>query len=76
LQTALANKGPISVAIYVTNNFKSYSSGVFFDLTCPFGAINHAVTLVGYDTDSNGNEYYILRNEWGERWGNSNNYIT
>ena len=69
LQEALANKGPISVAFYVTNNFKSYSSGIFTDSTCPSGEINHAVTLVGYDTDSNGNQYYILRNQWGTNWG-------
>jgi cathepsin L len=69
LQDALANKGPISVAFYVTDNFKSYSSGIFSDSACPLGEINHAVTLVGYDTDSNGKQYYILRNQWGTNWG-------
>ena len=69
LQTALATKGPISVGFYVTNNFKYYSSGVFYDTTCPIGEANHAVTLVGYDTDSSGRQYYILRNQWGTDWG-------
>jgi len=33
--------------------------------------LNHAVILVGYDTDLNGNQYYILRNSWGTSWGMS-----
>lgn len=74
LQTALATKGPVSVALYVTNNYKSYASGVFIDNTCPYGDINHAVTLVGYDTDASGNEYYILRNQWGTSWGKYMNF--
>ena len=72
LQEALANKGPISVAFYATKNFRYYSSGVFYDSSCPLGEINHAVTIVGYDTDSNGNQYYILKNSWGRDWGKIN----
>ena len=36
---------------------------------CNYPNPNHAVALVGYDTDSNGNQYYILRNQWGTSWG-------
>ena len=67
LTNAIANVGPISVALYVTSNFQNYKSGVFIDTTCP-NSVNHAVTLVGYGT-SNGQDYYILKNQWGTIWG-------
>lgn len=71
LQQALANIGPIYVAIEVTDNFQNYISGIFKDTTCRNtpNFLNHAVILVGYDTDASGNQYYILRNTWGTSWG-------
>ena len=68
LTDAIANIGPMSVAIYASNNFQLYSSGVFTDTSCPAGKVNHAVNVVGYGT-SNGQDYYILRNSWGTSWG-------
>jgi len=70
LTQAIADVGPVSVAIYASNDFQHYSGGVFTDTTCPFGKVNHAVTLVGYGTDSTtGKDYYILKNQWGTSWG-------
>ena len=28
--------------------------------------MNHAVTFIGYGTDSDGTDYWILKNSWGE----------
>lgn len=66
---ALATKGPVTVALYVTSNFQNYVSGVFTDTTCGNNrSPNHAVNFVGYGTE-NGQDYYILRNSWGTSWG-------
>ena len=65
---ALANVGPLAVAVYVTSAFQHYTSGVFTDTSCPSGKLNHAVNLVGYGTQG-GQDYYIMRNSWGSSWG-------
>jgi hypothetical protein len=53
LANAIANIGPISVAVYVTNAFQSYSSGIFSDSNCnvigtsgsiTYPDLNHAVS--------------------------------
>jgi len=81
---ALAN-GPLSVAIDASSNdFGSYSSGVFSSPSCakPDDTgdcnIDHAVVIVGYGTYTlpNGNDvpYWKVRNSWGPDWG-YNGYI-
>jgi C1A family cysteine protease len=67
LQTLL-NNYPVGVLIFADSGFISYSSGVYSG--CPSFAtsyyyINHAVTLIGYD--SNGN--WIIKNQWSTNWG-------
>jgi len=81
---ALAN-GPVAVAIDASSNdFSSYSSGVFSSPSCaqPDGSgscnADHAVTVVGYGTYTlpNGSQvpYWKVRNSWGANWG-YNGYI-
>ncbi len=65
---------PIAVAMFANAGFMSYTSGIYSG--CPpyatsKGSVNHAVILVGYD--SNGN--YIVKNSWGTSWG-ENGYAT
>jgi len=58
---------PISVGIEADQKaFQLYSSGVF-TATCGT-KVDHAVLLVGYGI-MDGNSYYILKNSWGESWG-------
>lgn len=69
LMNAVATIGPI--AISVDAGWQAYSGGVW---NCAKGGtcgttIDHAVVLVGYGTDAKGGDYYLVRNSWGERWG-------
>ena len=60
-------KQPVSVGVAVNQNFKAYESDVFEG---PCGSnLNHAVTVIGYNTTEDGKKYWLIKNSWGERWG-------
>lgn len=78
LTEAIAFIGPISVAIDASQlSFQFYSSGVYYDPLCTCLNLNHGVLAVGYGLTSESSykeEYYIVKNSWGEDWGD-NGYV-
>jgi len=62
--------GPIGVAIDGENEFlRFYQCGVITNATACGDQINHEVVAVGYNL-ANDPPYFILRNSWGDDWGN------
>ncbi|XP_056439065.1 procathepsin L-like [Gadus chalcogrammus] len=69
LQAAVAELGPVSVGINAgLDSFHQYKEGVYDPPDCGTETNTHAVLVVGYDTDQ-GQDYWIVKNSWGSKWG-------
>eukprot|EP00919_Chromeraceae_sp_WS-2016_P026194 GHVR01061947.1.p1 GENE.GHVR01061947.1~~GHVR01061947.1.p1 ORF type:complete len:365 (+),score=75.15 GHVR01061947.1:46-1140(+) len=68
MASTVATLGPIAVAVESNNKgFMFYNSGVL-DGECGTD-LDHAVTAVGYGTTEEGVPYWVIKNSWGNAWG-------
>lgn len=59
-------RGPISCGVDATP-ILDYTGGIISD---PGGSQDHVVSVVGWNQDqATGKQYWIVRNSWGESWG-------
>ena len=65
-------RGPIACSIFSNPIVNFTGTGVFASNVS--GEHNHAISVVGWGTTSDGTPYWSVRNSWGEYWGD-NGYI-
>lgn len=74
LMAAVAIAGPVTVGIdHKHSSFQFYSSGIFYEPSCSYTKLTHAMLVVGYGTYK-GIDYWLVKNSWGKNWG-YNGYI-
>lgn len=64
------SRGPVAVAIEAdTLVFQLYSGGIIDNVKCGTN-LDHGVLVVGYG-EENSKKYWIVKNSWGPKWGDS-----
>jgi len=71
----LVAKHKAVVTFVAGNPMRNYEKGIYEGCTATTdNSLNHAVTVVGYDTDDEGVDYWLIKNSWGDHWG-ENGYM-
>ena len=65
MQKEIFNRGPIACTIDAAP-IEKYTSGI---ATTQSMSVDHVISVVGWGTDSKEGLYWIVRNSWGEYWG-------
>ncbi|XP_012569587.1 cathepsin B-like protease 2 [Cicer arietinum] len=60
--------GPVEVSFTVYEDFAHYKSGVYKHIT-GYELGGHAVKLIGWGTSDDGEDYWLLANQWNRNWG-------
>nr|XP_043637029.1 cysteine protease Amb a 11.0101-like [Erigeron canadensis] len=66
LMDSLARQ-PVEIALDASGDFMFYKEGIFTG-SCGTN-INHSMLCVGYGETPEGQKYWIVKNSWGEGWG-------
>lgn len=59
------NRGPIACDVDASPLDK-YMTGIVTEAS---ELTNHVISLVGWGTDATAGKYWVMRNSWGEYWG-------
>mmetsp|Transcript_15955 Transcript_15955/g.40034 ORF Transcript_15955/g.40034 Transcript_15955/m.40034 type:complete len:376 (+) Transcript_15955:136-1263(+) len=69
LQSEIYARGPVATGVNA-EPIVEYTGGRVDDTKIWHMMVNHIVSIVGWETDpETGNVYWIVRNSWGEYWG-------
>ena len=73
MKQTLYNEGPLVVVFAVPDDFKDYDGNTIYQSPTGWDFATseawHAVELVGWGKDgASGQEYWVCRNSWGDKW--------
>jgi cathepsin X len=65
MQKEILNRGPISCGVDAVPLLK-YQGGIASGESF---SVDHVISIVGWGTDAKEGKYWIVRNSWGQFWG-------
>ena len=68
MKAEIYERGPITCFMVVTAQFRRYQGGVFIEQDHEYLG-GHIVEVTGWGRTERGLEYWIVKNNWGENWG-------
>ncbi|XP_020878124.1 cathepsin B-like protease 3 isoform X2 [Arabidopsis lyrata subsp. lyrata] len=66
--------GPVEVSFTVYEDFAHYKSGVYKHITGS-NIGGHAVKLIGWGTSNEGEDYWLMANQWNRGWGDDGYFM-
>ena len=69
LAALVVRHGAIIAGVADNNKFQDYEGGIFAGCVSGISYYDHAVLVVGYGTTEEGEDYWLVKNSWGVRWG-------
>lgn len=70
IKNQISAQGPVAALMPVTREFLLYRDGIYDDSFSDYKLDgNQAVKIVGWSTNEDGQEYWIVENFWGTSWG-------
>ncbi len=67
MKQELYQRGPLACGIAVPQALDDYTGGIFCDTTGDMEIV-HDISIIGYGEEK-GEPYWLVRNSWGEHWG-------
>jgi len=76
IQNEIMTNGPVIAGYFVYNDFRPFfeknPGGVYRRNKCAnFTGVGHLVRIIGWGTSDSGEDYWLVANSWGTKWGDN-----